>query len=378
MIVIGTDFTSEGKLAKFKAQYEKVYDWCVYCAEICPKTGKPHIQYTGSTSHRLRTLGKIMGGWCAKAVAPQESTNYCSSKNKGNWDEWGVRPDFTKNQGKRSDIENIIIDIKNGASEKIISEMYPGYYGRNHKNVRQLINRWGPSQFIRTTKRKVYVLWGPSGSGKTKTIAQLLTDDHCRLSNVDNTMWWNDYRGQNQVFLDDFKGGMKYNTLLGILDPWYNTKVCVGMGGDMTWMTADTIYITSTMQPHDWYPDRSEWSELQRRITCTVSIMHENFLEVTLGNNQANVTASKNLQPTNGVPELERQRTVETQRGTTNCLRENPFRVRCKCSKQNSETQNGEDSEGNVAQSAQQTTEIQSGESMESDSEMDQLNSDDE
>lgn len=125
-------------------------------------------------------------------------------------------------------------------------------------------------QRCRTFPRNVFVMCGDSRLGKSK-IANIIATycgDVYALCPSDNTMWWTNYCQQQTVIAEEFAGNMKYKTMLALLDPWYNTMCHRRAGGEMTWMTADTVIITSDRHPKDWYHNpRQNGKELLARVT---------------------------------------------------------------------------------------------------------------
>lgn len=254
------------------------FTYCKYALEICPKTGRKHVQWWGQSRRQISTLRIAFGHTDECKGTPADNDEYVSKSGTvithGEFNEQYQRPRGCKKQGERNDLKLMIEDIKNGADEKTIMEAYPGNYIRMNRTIRELIDRWGPNLARRDTKRIVHMLVGPAGSGKTRMAHEMAAynckdpsdKDYYVLSNQDNTMWWRGYRGQKTVIIDDFKGGIKYSTLLGILDPWYNCRVATASGGDLTWFTADRIIITSTMCFHLMYPNQADFSEVTRRV----------------------------------------------------------------------------------------------------------------
>lgn len=252
------------------------FDYCKFSEEKCPTTGRTHIQWWGQSTRQVGTLRHKFGHVEECKGTPEQNEAYVSkpeSHVQGPFKFGEISEDYVKpkrsgaGQGTRTDLKRMLEDIKNGADEKTIMENYTGDYLRMNRTIREMIDRWGPDHSLRTIPREVIWIVGKSGCGKTTYAHNCCTTDKYVLSNQDNTMWWRGYRGQKNVIIDDFKGGIKYSTLLGICDPKFNPRVAVASGGDLTWFTADKVYITSTLTPELAFPDRTEWSELLRRIT---------------------------------------------------------------------------------------------------------------
>jgi len=114
--------------------------------------------------------------------------------------------------------------------------------------------------------RICYVFWGATGTGKSRNAWELAGDlayakDPC-------TKWWCGYRGQKSVIIDEFRGLINISHLLRWLDRY---PVCVETKGSSEPLVASEIYITSNVDPRNWYPDLDEATRgaLLRRMQIT-------------------------------------------------------------------------------------------------------------
>lgn len=102
---------------------------------------------------------------------------------------------------------------------------------------------------------KVVVLWGPPGTGKShraRAICENNGGGHWFQSGNGDNSWWDGYDPVNHpvVVLDDFKGGVKYTTLLRMLDKY---PLQVETKGSTKRFVPKIIVITSNSPPEDWY-----------------------------------------------------------------------------------------------------------------------------
>lgn len=114
--------------------------------------------------------------------------------------------------------------------------------------------------------RVCHVFWGPTGTGKSRRAWDLGGDlayakDPC-------TKWWCGYRGQQSVIIDEFRGLINISHLLRWLDRY---PVCVETKGSSEPFVAREIFITSNVDPRNWYPDLDEATRgaLLRRMQIT-------------------------------------------------------------------------------------------------------------
>lgn len=128
-------------------------------------------------------------------------------------------------------------------------------------------------------KRDVYWLFGKSGSGKTRHAWERLKEDYQRkdiwCSSGDLKQFFNGYRGQKGVILDDLRpGSIKFEMLLRILDG-YPVDISV-KGSYIPWL-AEKIYITAPVAPCDMYVNRETgetWDnidQLLRRLDSQIN-----------------------------------------------------------------------------------------------------------
>lgn len=123
------------------------------------------------------------------------------------------------------------------------------------------------------------------GSGKTSGVYKRHAGDQvfCLALSNGTTTWWDGYRGQPVILIDEFEGeGISWATLKQITDPWFNATVPVK--GGFVALTADTIYISSNKEPELWYPKVGEtaWKEMNRRISEWVDFGREEHMKPRL------------------------------------------------------------------------------------------------
>jgi len=129
---------------------------------------------------------------------------------------------------------------------------------------------------------RIIVLVGPPGTGKSfkaRQIADANGGAHWFTSgNGDNT-WWDGYDPikHKVVVLDDFQGGIKFRTLLRMLDSY---PLQVETKGSTVMFNPNIIVITSNKNPNEWYFNKPEdvnhdHSPLLRRVTAPYGVTIE-------------------------------------------------------------------------------------------------------
>lgn len=82
------------------------------------------------------------------------------------------------------------------------------------------------------------------------------------------TKWWCGYRGQASVVIDEFRGGVDIAHILRWFDRY---PVLVETKGASVPLACTRIWLTSNVDPRDWYPDLDEATRgaLMRRLKIT-------------------------------------------------------------------------------------------------------------
>lgn len=114
--------------------------------------------------------------------------------------------------------------------------------------------------------RSIYVFWGPTGLGKSRDAwANAGLDAY---SKDPRTKFWDGYRGQQNVVVDEFRGCIDIAHVLRWCDRY---PVNVEIKGSSVPLLATNIWFTSNLHPRDWYPglDNATLDALLRRLNIT-------------------------------------------------------------------------------------------------------------
>jgi len=179
------------------------------------KSGTPHLQGYIEFRSRVRraVVLKFLGGRVhleARMGTSQAASDYC--KKDGEFEEFGTIS--TTSKGKRTDLESIRESITNGATEQQIADAHFSrwvVYRRSFEVYRDLCITDG----IRLGLRFV-VLWGLPGTGKSRYAYQKYPDLYSAPSGT--LQWFDGYRGEETILIDDYRGGADETFLLKFLD----------------------------------------------------------------------------------------------------------------------------------------------------------------
>lgn len=215
----------------------------------------------------------------------QQNIDYCCKD--GDFECYGERP----SQGKRSDLDDIKAQMDQGSTPEDIAKSHFSkwvVYRRSFEAYQEILQK--PSL---RSELEVFVIIGAAGVGKTRYIWEKHSGDPEGLwfTNVPDLKWFDGYRGERTVCLDDFRGGADFAFMLRLLDIY---PLRCPIKGGFVWWRPTRIYITSNTEPTAWYPDLDESSKaaLLRRIKKTARISAgsnpswdsvRNFLDRTLG-----------------------------------------------------------------------------------------------
>lgn len=226
------------------------------------ESGTPHYQGYVEFKRKKRLNGakniiSRRGHFEARRGTAQEASDYC--KKDGNFIERG---ELSKSQrGRRTDLLDIKKKIDEGADDKQIADEYFGTWCIHRKALGAYRDLSAPPQF--RGDLQVFVLWGESGVGKSR-FAWLMDPELWPNADPD-LKWFDGYRGESTVLLDDYRGSSSESFFLRVLDI-YPLRVPV-KGSFVAW-NPHRIWITSNKPPPFGHDSVAE--PVLRRITKTV------------------------------------------------------------------------------------------------------------
>lgn len=226
--------------------------YLVYGLEKAPTTGHQHWQTYCRFSNRCK-LQAVKNTFKNQSIHAepskgneQSNRDYCL-KDGCRTAEFGLYDGGQGVQGRRSDLEDVAKQIKEGKTLKEIAEVNPVQYIKFSRGIRELQLQLQPAP-PKERPIKVIVYWGPTGTGKTHRVM----NKHEEVYIVSpGRSPWDSYNGQDVIFFDEFSDSdWDVNQMLKYLDKWrvelsarYNNKFA-------NW---SKVYIASNEDPHDFY-----------------------------------------------------------------------------------------------------------------------------
>lgn len=237
--------------------------YCCYQREVSPETENKHFQgYIEFFDNKRVGQVKAVLGECHLEVrrgSRTEARQYCFKEataivgSQVEFGEW--REDITR---KRKLCDMLKTDMT--LADLIDSE--PHQYVMYHRGLEKLYQLRSAKRAKLFRKVIVDVYVGETGSGKTRRA--IAHDDHYLMpASSSGKLWFDGYRGEEVLIIDDFYGNIKYGTFLRMLDG-HELQMPIKCG--FVWAQWTKVIITSNVGPKHWY-QKGLTPALSRRIT---------------------------------------------------------------------------------------------------------------
>lgn len=243
-----------------------------YQPEICPKTGKTHLQGYVQFKEKLRfsALKKLQKEvhWEKRRGSHKQALAYTQKEDTRVPNAVPVQEG--EPVGGAGGFVDLQRDLDQGMSVSDAAETYFAQYLRYSKSIESYIQMRmlprDPSVPVFTT-----VLYGPPGTGKTRYATHHAGPDAywlARPNSQTGALWWDGYNGQETVVIDEFSGWVPRELMCTILDRYPCT---IQKKGASTQLRATKFFITSNKHPSEWWPNsyaKDGLGPIQRRISA--------------------------------------------------------------------------------------------------------------
>jgi RNA helicase. len=235
-------------------------------------SGTPHLQgfVHFENAKTMSAIHKI-AGWKRTALKPSlkplSAIDYCKKgeQSHAEWEESGIDgPHYGKNavifergaykQGRRTELEAVYKQVKDGVSVDEIAWDNPDIYERAHKSLTKLEDI-RLRKLRRSEMTEGIWIFGGTGCGKSE-YAFNTYDDGMSYSYPYDNGWWDGYKCQSTIIIDEFRGQIPFNEILRMVDKHPNYYVRRRNREPMPFISKKVI-ITSALHPCEVFKNLS-------------------------------------------------------------------------------------------------------------------------
>lgn len=261
--------------------------------ETAPETGTRHLQgylqFNRETSlqqaiKRFKLLGVKPHVEIARGT-PGQNITYCKKQDTEPFT-WGE----AKTERQRTDLMELHAKIKNGdlKTRKDVIEENFDLYCRYRGGINDTLQEYSIDRAQGFRDVDVEYVYGPTGTGKTRYLHE---QKDCFALNGSDLKWFDGYRGQTCLGIDEYDNNISCSDMLSLLDGY--TKRLPIKGG-FTYAQWTKVIITSNIHPADLHAAakdahrRALWRRVNRIVECPAlgqKIIHgkESFDQICYG-----------------------------------------------------------------------------------------------
>lgn len=254
-----THYTTDKDPIKFD---EKTMTYLIYQKEICPTTKKPHWQgfVSFTTKRTMKTAVKFFvdnGVHLSKANGTQEQNRaYCSKFTSAAGEAPKIFGAMDSHQGARTDLESFVhAVVKENKENHELIESHPVCMLRYSSHAEKL-------RLMKIKPRTEMTIgewhFGPPGTGKSE-YAHSFKDAMWKSANK----WWDTYRGQDVVVIDEVgKGDWSRTEICRLVDKY---PLLLEIKGTMAHFNSKRIIFTSNFRPEEVF-GTEKFEAIKRRL----------------------------------------------------------------------------------------------------------------
>lgn len=251
------------KLATLQATY------FVFGNEICPTTGKAHLQGFAQfgKKHTIKKIRKIMECHCEVPVrSPEECIAYC--KKAGDFREEGTPRGISKGNAQKDRWKQLLSLAKSGCWTEI-EESFPSAAILHRKTLKSIMEE--NIQPSHHPERKCVWIWGHSGVGKSRWVHSNYSED--KIFTLSDTDGWDLYNQESVALLDEADESLALNwkRLLRWSDRYpIRARRLYGTVP----LNYTTLVVTSMKNPSDFFTNE-KWDAIRRRFIIVEAVKYD-------------------------------------------------------------------------------------------------------
>lgn len=237
-------------------------EYIIFGYETAPSTGTPHLQgyvYFRNARSKAR-VRKLVGGHVIKADgSPKENQVYCSKG--GLFEERGTLPSDPGDAGGREQDRwaAVLSNARKGHFESIPPDIFIRYRSTLHAIWRDEL-----SEGLEDSSGLNKWYWGETGTGKSRAARELCGDLYVKGIGK----WWDGYRGQHFVLIEDLDRRDK--DTVRELKLWCDRYPCrVEYKGGSMMVRPKCVIVTSNYHPNEIWEHLQDREPIMRRFEVT-------------------------------------------------------------------------------------------------------------
>lgn len=218
-------------------------NYFIFAHEVAPTTGTPHLQGYVQLKKRkyFNAIKKLLPEIHITLVhgSSQENIDYC--KKDDNYYEYGTLRTIGRGRHKQKEDWDLLISLASTGQLDEIREHHPRDYLLYYRTLNQLkMDNMAPV----AERRTCLWIYGEPGIGKSRAVWNLFPDAYPKMANK----WWDGYKGENEVVLDDLGTPM----LFDLLKRWTDRYKVIGeVKGLSCALAYHTFVVTSNYSIRD-------------------------------------------------------------------------------------------------------------------------------
>lgn len=256
--------------------------------EVAPTTGTQHLQgYINLKKQaRMTTLQKRFGPMGLPLAlinangTPEQNRTYCSKPGGNNfWETGNIK---IVGQGARSDLSMVAEKVLGKRPLSEVAGEHPETFIKYHRGIKELM--FVTDEPADEREMEVVLFIGDPNTGKShkaRMYAKLYGKYYTLGQPNNGALWWDGYKGEESIVIDEFKGWITPTQLNAILDKY---KLPLNIKGATTYARYTHVFITSNYPPEEWYSDKVIWNKasLLRRITHIYQYRGTSYMDAVI------------------------------------------------------------------------------------------------